>query len=293
MTLHDLHNHTHYSDGKFSPAEVIRAAAQAGIRTLAITDHDNCRGAREALSLAQAAGIELIPAAEFTTCWPQANLPRDDADVDLLGYFIDLDHPGLHSFEAAALEDIHSRISVCCAALTEKGYPLDMQDVFAENPRYGGSMQAIQALERKQYAPDWDSALEIFGSVWLAGRLSMSSIQTTIEQIHRAGGAAVLAHPAIVRPEGRQITARWLRELVDAGLDGIEVYHRRLDAAARAHFLALAREFDLVTTGGSDLHGWFRGFDGLGEQPVTEEMVESLRERALVHRNGANQQTEQ
>lgn len=288
MNLYDLHNHTYYSDGKFSPAEVIDAAVLMGIRALAITDHDNCNGAREAAPLAQAAGIELVPAAEFTTCWPQANLPRDDADVDLLGYFIDLDHDGLRAFEIAALEDVHTRIADSCARLTDSGYPLSMEEVFAKNPRYGGAMQAIQALERKGHAPDWDAAVTLFNHAWLSGRTSSFTIQAVIELIHQAGGAAVLAHPAVVRPEGRQITAGWLRELVDAGLDGIEVYHWRLDESARTHFLNLAHEFDLVTTGGSDLHGWFRGLDGLGKQPVTQDMVEKLRARAQFHRPDAS-----
>lgn len=276
----DLHTHTHYSDGKYSPAEVIQAAAQAGIRTLAITDHDNCNGVREAAPFAEAAGIALVPAAEFTTCWPEAGLPRADADVDLLGYFIDLDHPGLRAFETAALADVHSRIAESCAALTASGFPLSMEEVFAQNPRYGGAVQAIHALQHKGYAPDWAAAVDLFNSAWLSGRIGSFTIQTVIEQIHQVGGAAVLAHPAIVRPEGQQINSRWLRHLVDAGLDGIEVYHWRLDEAARALFLGLAREFGLVITGGSDMHGWFHGLEGMGQQPVTQEMLENLRAKA-------------
>ena len=284
MHHHDLHTHTHYSDGKYSPAELVQAAAQASLRTLAITDHDTCGGAREAAPLAQAAGIELITAAEFTTSWPQANLPRGDADVDLLGYFLHCDHPGLRAYETEALGDIHARIAESCATLTASGYPLILDEVLAENPRYGGAMQAIQAIERKGYAPDWDTAVALFNQGWLTGRISPFTIQAVIARIHQAGGAAVLAHPTIVRPDGSQMTALRLRELVDAGLDGIEVYHWRLDEAARAHFIGLARAFDLVITGGSDLHGWFHGFDGLGRQPVTQDMVEKLRARALARR---------
>ncbi len=64
------------------------------------------------------------------------------------------------------------------------------------------------------------------------------------------------------------------------GLDGLEVYHYRLNKAQREYFQRLADEFNLVTSGGSDLHGWYEGVDRIGQQPVTEAMVQAMRERA-------------
>jgi sugar phosphate isomerase/epimerase len=75
------------------------------------------------------------------------------------------------------------------------------------------------------------------------------------------------------------MTAAYLRQLVDAGLDGIEIYHRRLSQEDRTHFLSLANEFGLLVTGGSDAHGWHRGLDELETQPVTEEMLAVLKNR--------------
>ncbi len=276
----DLHTHTFYSDGRYSPAELIDAAAQHGIRILAISDHDNTRGSREAAPLAKAAGIELIPAVEFTTRWPGSELPPGDVNVDVLGYFINLENAELRAFEEASLNDIHARIADCCVRLTQNGYPLDMNDLFAENPHYGGALQMIQALIHKGHASTWKAAYQLMDSVWLTARETPFTIKSTIEQIHLAGGVAVLAHPSIVRPRGRVLEADFLRELVDAGLDGIEIYHYRLDKAARAHFLKLARAFGLLVTGGSDMHGWSRGFEELGGGAVTIEMVEALRNKS-------------
>ncbi len=276
----DLHSHTYYSDGKFSPAELVEGAKRRGVSVLAITDHDNTRGSREAAPLAEVAGIELIPAIEFTTRWPGAALPLDDRDVDVLGYFLDLENAAYCAFEEAALNDIHARIASCCARLTGQGYPVSMDEVFAENGgRYGGAVQMIQVLLRKRYATTWQEGLDLFGTVWFTGRESPFTIQSVIEQIHLAGGAAVLAHPVAVRPHGERLTAAGLRELVDAGLDGIEIYHYRLDSEAREYFLRLAGKFDLLITGGSDLHGWNRGWSEMEELPVTMEMVDALRER--------------
>ncbi|NLG96733.1 MAG: PHP domain-containing protein [Chloroflexi bacterium] len=284
----DLHAHTYYSDGRFAPAQVIETAAQRGIRVLAITDHDNTNGAREALPLAKAAGIELIPAIEITTRWDGVDLPPQDANVDLLGYFIDWDQPDFRAFETAALADIHARIDWCCRELTRRGTPLSMEEVMAQNPRYGGAVAAINAILNKGLAPDFRAAARRFDSVWFEVRKSEFSIFEAIELIHRAGGAAVLAHPSIVRPGGERLTRAHLAKLVDAGLDGIEVYHRRLDLAAREYFLDLAESLGLLVTGGSDLHGWLNGFDGFGAQPVTAQMLLSLRSAARGNHHGRN-----
>ncbi len=285
----DLHLHTYYSDGRFSPAEVIAAAQQRGLSTLAICDHDNLRGSREAAPLAQAAGIRLIPAIELTTRWPGVNLPPQDANVDLLGYFVDPGDAVFAAFTTAALNDLHQRIADCCAALTRQGYPLALADVFAINPRYAGAVQLMDAILQKGYAPDGSQAAKMMENVWVSARETPFTIRAAIEQVHLAGGAAVLAHPTIVRPGGRWLTAAHLRGLVTAGLDGIEIYHHRLNAEARAYFLKLAGQFGLLVSGGSDMHGWARGLDELGSQPVSEEMVARLHERAQMYSHPTQQ----
>ena len=85
----DLHTHTHYSDGRASPQELLQHAASIGIHTLAITDHDNANGYRAGLALAHSLGIDLIPALELTCRWDAARMPPGRSDIDLLGYFID------------------------------------------------------------------------------------------------------------------------------------------------------------------------------------------------------------
>ncbi len=276
----DLHTHTYYSDGIYSPAELIQGAAERGLHILAITDHDNTRGSREAVPLASAAGIDLIPAMEITTSWPEACLPPGDQDVDLLGYFINLNDPAFQMFEEERLNDLHERIACTCQRLSEAGISLRMEEVFHENPRYAGAIQGIHAMIHKGIAPNWEEGLRLFGQFWSTSRPSRCHIQDAIQAIHHAGGVAVLAHPSIVRPKRQQLDEKMLRKLVDAGLDGIEVFHHRLDSAAREHFLKLAKRFGLLLTGGSDLHGWGTTFDQLGREPVSDEMIEMLRDRA-------------
>lgn len=271
--------HTHYSDGRYSPAEVIAAAQQRGLRTLAITDHDTILGSREGAPIAAAAGIELLPGIELTTCWPEAELPPADMNVDLLGYGIDLEDARFFAYTQAAQADLRARISDCCARLTDQGCPLTIADAQARNPRYAGPLQVVQAIQARGYAGSWKDALALMDAAWQSVRETPFTTRAAIEQIHLAGGAAVLAHPSIVRPRGARLEAAHLRMLVDAGLDGIEIYHYRLDEEARTHFLGLAREFGLLATGGSDMHGWARGMDDLGTQPVSEALLAALKER--------------
>ncbi len=279
----DLHIHTHYSDGQSTPMEVLYQASWLGIKTLAITDHDNANGVREALPLARKLELELIPAVEFTCRWSQCTTLPGKGDVDVLAYFVDLDDSGFQAFEQATLKDIHARIDECCSFLTMDGYTVFLEDVFAQNPRYAGLLQLMMAIQAKGYIPDWEEVMITVKQYWRRVRLSRFTIQELIEQIHRAGGVAVLAHPAVIKCDGLWISAGQVKSLVEAGLDGIEIYHDVVDDIARPYFLELANQFDLLVTGGSDEHGWFSDLKNLGSQPVTAAMVDTLRARHALH----------
>src|SRR5690349_6815829 len=124
----DLHMHTFYSDARPSPRELVEHAAVIGLRTIAITDHDNTRGAREAIPIAAQLGVAVIPAIEFTCRWDRRDAPPGDPDIDVLGYYIDLDHPRFRAIEQAALADIHARTAALCALLSGAGYPIALDD---------------------------------------------------------------------------------------------------------------------------------------------------------------------
>jgi predicted metal-dependent phosphoesterase TrpH len=111
---------------------------------------------------------------------------------------------------------------------------------------------------------------------WQQVRLSRFTIEETIAQIHRAGGVAVLAHPTAVNCNGGRLRETDLAALVEMGLDGLEIHHPRLDSEARAYFGTLAQRFSLLVSGGSDAHGWFDEWKGLGAQPVTDEIVAAI-----------------
>ena len=270
----DLHTHTCYSDGCASPRELLQHAAAIGLRTLAITDHDTAQGSREALTFARALGVELIPAIEFTCRWDELRASAGRTDIDVLGYCVDLDQPRFQDAERAALEDIQERVAVCCKLLTSAGYAVTLEDVSVQNPYYAGLLPLVKALE-KNHSVSRSVATTLVDAAWQKVRPCSSNIGQVIATIHAAGGVAVLAHPSLV-PWGKKPLQDALKQLVDWGLGGLEVYHPRLDINARQTFLALTKRFELVVTGGSDEHGWPTGFPKLGREVVSGEVVRTL-----------------
>ena len=277
----DLHIHTFYSDGRYAPEAVLRQAVALGIETISITDHDNTNGVRQVQALARELGLRLIPAIEMTCRWDQCHLPPGEGDVDVLGYFVDIGDAAFRAFERAALDDIHERVSACCTRLTADGYPVSIEALFARNPRYAGLHQLIQEIQDKGYAPGWSEALSLMMRGWRQVRLSRHTIEETIDQIHHAGGVAILAHPTAVACDGAWLEEDQVAALVDMGLDGLETAHPRLDLEARTYFCGLARRFGLLISGGSDLHGWLDGWSQLGTQPVTDAMVAAIEARHI------------
>ncbi len=280
LSLIDLHMHTLYSDGRASPQELVEYAASIGMQTIAITDHDNARGSRQARPLAEQHGLTLIPAIEMTCRWDLSQAPPGKSDIDVLGYFLDLDQPELQAFEAALVEDIHERIDIACWYLSAEGYTVNLQDVFQVNPYYAGIHPLLMVVLQKSYAASHDRALELVDKFWQKVRPSAFTIDQVITTIRRAGGVPVLAHPTIVPWPRGWLDAEAIRLLVEMGLEAIEIYHPRLNQEARHYFLSLANEYNLLITGGSDDHGWPEGFPRLGSQAVTDEMVKSLVQQA-------------
>ncbi len=280
----DLHIHTWYSDGRYSPEQQLHRSGEKGLKTIAFTDHDTADAARHIRDLSPNGlpDIEVIPAIEFTTSWPDLDLPPGMTDVDLLAYFVDLDCAELIDLEKAELKDISQRISDGCERLTEAGYPLTMDDVWAENHHYPSQHSLIAAILHKGYADAWEAGERLMFAAWEQVHPCKFKIGPVIETIHAAGGVAVLAHPAAIAWRGGLIQAEQVGELFRMGLDGIEVYHHRNDETARQRLLALAQRFGLLVSGGSDEHGWWH--DRLGTQPVTVEMLDALRARHVQKR---------
>lgn len=279
----DLHMHTFYSDGRASPRELLVGAKGKGLRTVAITDHETARAYREVATLAQEMGLELIPAIELTAAWPGYVGHGGGPDIDILGYFIDPNHERLLEHEMLARDLLTARAGAVCDYLQRSGYKLELDDVLATNASFPGFLAIRDTLVRKRLVsgPEHGGRLletALTESVWTS-EYALQTIGEAINLVHALGGVAVLAHPSIVRRASdlELLNERGLAELVEMGLDGLEVYHYRLNEQQRRHFQLLAKLFHLPVTGGSDEHGGPEIFRRLGSEPVTQEMVKNLR----------------
>lgn len=283
----DLHLHTYYSDGIASPGEILHHAAEIGLKIVSITDHDSLDAIREATNVAAVLGLELIPGIELTSHWEHCITcyggRHPTSDVDVLGYYFDWQEAGFRSFVRGAFDDMRSRIDDTCKLLSAAGYPLTILDVLDENPRYAGGRQVINALCNRGYASNWQEAFSLFVTHWPEVRPRHAHIDQVIKAIHTAGGVAILAHPIAVSCKDGLLQVEQIAALVEMGLDGLEVYHPRMDTAARQHFLKLAKQFNLLVSGGSDEHGWHGSFIRMGTELVTIEMVNALRKRSQIH----------
>ena len=196
---------------------------------------------RQARPFAEQLGITLIPAIELTCRWDASQAPPGKSDIDVLGYFLDLEQPEFLAFEAQILDDFHERTDIGCWYLTAEGYTMTRQDVLKENPHYAGTHPLIMAVMRKGYAPSYERALEQVDTIWKNVRPSSFTIDQVISMIRQAGGVPVLAHPTIVPWPSGWLNVQAIQELVEMGLEGMEIYHPRLNPGGAPVFPLLGK----------------------------------------------------
>ena len=274
MKFADLHLHTRFSDGSYTPAELIHAAVREKLAIIAITDHDTFEAVPEMMAAGQRAGLEVIPGVEITS-------RVNDQEVHVLGYFFGdtWQDANLHAVLEHSRRLRTARIEQFVAKFNELGVPLTVADVQACS-EYGtiGRPHVALALVRRKIVKNVDEAFERFlkrGKPAFVDRPRMTAAEA-IGQIRRAGGVAVLAHPGLNRVDDR------LPDLVAQGLDGLEVWHPRHSAAQSAHYLKFSEQLGLLATGGSDCHGSLRGEILIGRVKLPLARVEALKQRALV-----------
>jgi len=270
MMFADLHLHTQFSDGTYSPEEMVSQARLHGLGALALTDHDTVEGCPRAAAACESAGIEFIPGTELTA-------EQDGNELHILGYLIDIQNPRLLS-EIGKFQHVRqNRIREMVARLNEMKVPLRVAAVFElANCRAPGRPHVARALVQAGLCSSLDEAFERFlkkNRPAFVPKFKMSAA-VAIELIHQAGGLAVMAHPGLNR------TDQVIPGMVEAGLDGIECFHTKHSATTSEHYLEIAERFRLLVTGGSDCHGLSKGRPLIGTVKLPYERVEKLKTRA-------------
>ena len=243
----DLHTHSTYSDGTFAPVDLLRAAAEAGLEAVALTDHDTVRGVQTL------AGIEpplpFIPGIEMSIQY------REDLRFHMLGLFIDPTRPEAMEFERFNQEKRHERNRLIVEKLNALGYPMKYEEAVAKAQGIVGRMHIALTLVDKGYFPHVGA---VFAAVMNWNKPAYVArfrypAPKGIEFIHALGGVAVLAHIGKElddRDEMRMI----LKDLKEKGLDGVESHHADHPPELREWLANLAKDLGLAISGGSDFH---------------------------------------
>ncbi len=279
----DLHTHTTYSDGTFSPRQIVELAAQIGLSAVGITDHDSIDGVAEAVAAGRKLDIEVVAGVEI-------NLFHDQMTVDLLGYF----PGGLPSGEplSTALAELRQARDVRNAQILERlrelGYPVSAEEL-ADIAGSGavGRPHIGEALRRHGHVESITEAFQRFlarGAPAWVDRLRLS-LREAVRLVARADGIAVIAHPGIIRTDAEGL-ARLVGEARRCGVDGLECFYPEHDEKTVARCLVLAATNDLVPTGGSDFHGETKPDVRLGQanagRPVPDAVLAGLKARWAV-----------
>lgn len=268
----DLHTHSLHSDGLTTPSENAALAAGAGLRALALTDHDTFAGWDQAAEACAARGLVFVPGVELSA-------EVGERSVHILGYWPDREHPALAAEVERLRNERERRAAVMVARLQAAGMALELTRVreLAGGAPIGRPHLA-QAMVEIGAVPDLDTA---FGD-WIGeGGPAYEPKRAlhpadAVRLLRAAGGVAVLAHPGASGRSGEEgIALDLVDEMVLAGLNGIEADSTAHDAAVTDRWRNVARARHLVVTGSSDFHGRRPGAE-LGERTTPTETLDIL-----------------
>ena len=270
--LADLHIHTTFSDGLYTPEQIIAQARASGITALAITDHDNIQAYDRASRTIHSRhlDLQLIRGVEIDTDYK-------GRDVHVLGYHFDPENRALLQAMTWTRVGRIARIRKIIEKVNGLGYPLTFAEVRQEanGSKSLGRPHIARLLVKKGFFPDVKAVFDTLigkGKPCYLRQVKLPPREAAA-LIHQAGGIAVLAHPAEIEDPAL------VEEILDSTpFDGMEVWHPSvLQESPRHDWLAVARSHHLIPSGGSDLHGNPGRFPSrLGEFPVRYEDVAGI-----------------
>ncbi len=266
MKLVDMHIHSTYSDGTYSPKEIIDLSLKKGLYGIAITDHDCVNGLSEAVEYCKDKNILFIPGIEFS-CF------HNDDEIHILGYNIDWTYKPLldlcKNLQGARVQ----RAKLIIEKLASMGFNVEYSDLEKYPVNSIGRPHIGQILVDKGYINSVSDAFEKYigsGKPAYVERYKLS-VSDAIDVIKSAGGLSVIAHPFLISNQDS------IDEIARLGIDGLEIYHSSHSRDVSRKYKYMAKRLGLITTGGSDFHGRNSDFDFFSSTGINfEEMDSSL-----------------
>jgi predicted metal-dependent phosphoesterase TrpH len=274
--LVDLHLHSNASDGVDSPTRLVELAAEAGVVTMALMDHDTLAGIAEARDAAHSHDIELIAGTELS-------VDHRGTKMHMLVYFLEPGGGPLQDKLEWLRDERSLRNTQIIKNLNELGYEISIDDVLrhAKGPSVGRPHIADALVESGIFKTRNDAFADLLndGGAGYAERSRLEAIEA-VELARASGAVPVIAHPATIG-YNRIEYAEAFRTLTDAGLGGIEAHHSLHDIALRERLTETAHQLGIAATGGSDFHGdskrEYRIGVGTGDLRVPPSAVDELR----------------
>jgi 3',5'-nucleoside bisphosphate phosphatase len=275
----DLHIHSNYSDGAFSPEELVRRASGAELVAIAIADHDSVAGVSEGISAGTLSNIDVIPAVELSVQF------KSWQDVHLLGYGMDVtDHTFLEKLNGFRERREHRNIDILERVnemlAEDNSASIDLSEVLVFARDAIGRPHIARALLERGYVSSIEDAFRRYLVPCNVPKCYWP-IDDAIKEIRRVGGIAVLAHPTTISTD-RQELRDTIGELSEIGLDGIEVFNNMAHVDEMEFLRRVTLESGLLMTGGSDFHGIEEGLEmgrGRGGIRFSDTLLAPIRKR--------------
>ena len=275
MDYIDLHTHSNCSDGSMTPTELVRHAAEKGLKAIALSDHDTVSGIDEAIEAGKRYNVEIVPAIEFSV--------QSETETHILGFYIDHKSPIL----VEALENINKvrrlRTLNTCEKLQNLGFDISMEEALAIAPSgLIGRAHFARILMEKGYI---SSVKEGFDKYLANGRPAYDGSQyltaeSAVKLIEEIGGVSFVAHPHLIRLQDAQLR-EFLIELKKYGLCGIEGYYNEYTPEMQDYFQSLASELGLEISGGTDFHAKMKPHIeigiGQGDMKIPYSVLENIK----------------
>ncbi|HOJ37621.1 MAG TPA: PHP domain-containing protein [Ignavibacteriales bacterium] len=264
----DLHIHTTFSDGFYSPFQIIDLAKQNDLSIISITDHDTVDAylKTDVIDYAKKLNIEIIPGLEISTDY-------EGEEMHILGYFIDLHNEELINFLEYISKERVERIKKITKKLQKNGINVTFEDVLENNvSKTLGRPHIANIMLKKGYVKDITEAFNKHLGMHCYAyepRVHVSP-KVAIDYIHNSGGIAILAHPNRMKED-------YIKYLIDSQIDGFEFIHPSHNSHITHHYYYLAENYYLIATGGSDFHGGNKKDEiNFGNFYITEKNYENI-----------------
>ena len=266
----DLHTHTKFSDGYFTPQELLEKVSETNISVLAITDHDTIDAIPSAVTLGEKLGITVVPGIELSA-------QDGERDLHILGYFMDIENETFKEYLTLFKSERIKRAERIIAKLKNLGYSITIEDVLTlSGTSVVGRPHIADALVKLGIVKSFYEAFQkLLGNTSPAyEKKYYVSPANAIKIIQDAGGIAVIAHPGALPEET-------IRELIKANIDGFEIYHPSHSAQQMKYYEGITTNYFLYGTGGSDFHGGTRSdVNNIGKYYTPLGTFESMKRKA-------------